>query len=136
MHIPACESQAVRLVPFSDALADDSPCDYDRAHWIYVPGFYTEYRYILGTRGEKPLICIGINPSTARPGELDNTLRSVERIARNNGRIRWQNKVHEKFTGYRARKKLPWRDFSYCLLHVKTVQRQEEQNCLDDTIAG
>ena len=85
MHIPACESQAVRLVPFSEALADDSPCDYDRAHWIYVPGFYTEYRYILGTRGEKPLICIGINPSTARPGELDNTLRSVERIARNNG---------------------------------------------------
>lgn len=58
------------------------------------------------------------------------------RIARNNGRIRWQNKVHEKFTGYRARKKLPWRDFSYCLLHVKTVQRQEEQNRLYDTIDG
>ena len=42
-------------------------------------------RYILGTRGEKPLICVGINPSTARPGALDPTLKSVERIARNSG---------------------------------------------------
>ena len=35
-----------------------------------VPPYYTEYRYILGTRGENPLICIGINPSTAQPGDL------------------------------------------------------------------
>ena len=46
---------------------------------------YTEYRYILGTRGADPLICIGVNPSTAEPGNLDNTLKSVERIAHNNG---------------------------------------------------
>ena len=50
-----------------------------------MPDFYTEYRYILGTRGEKPLICIGVNPSTAEPDRLDNTLKSVERIARGNG---------------------------------------------------
>ena len=50
-----------------------------------MPDFYTEYRYILGTRGENPLICIGINPSTARPGDLDNTLKSVQRIAAFNG---------------------------------------------------
>ncbi|MBQ3064788.1 MAG: DUF1643 domain-containing protein, partial [Clostridia bacterium] len=31
------------------------------------------------------LICIGINPSTAAPGDLDNTLKSVERIAIANG---------------------------------------------------
>ncbi|MFR6424354.1 MAG: DUF1643 domain-containing protein, partial [Oscillospiraceae bacterium] len=37
-------------------------------------------------RGAKnPLICIGINPSTAQPGDLDNTLKSVERIALGNG---------------------------------------------------
>ena len=53
--------------------------------WLFVPNEYTEYRYILGTRGKKPLICIGINPSTARPGDLDPTLKSVERVARNNG---------------------------------------------------
>ena len=81
MHIPACESQAVALVSFAEAL--QTP--YADADWLYVPSFYTEYRYILGTRGENPLICIGINPSTAQPGDLDNTLKSVERIAKNNG---------------------------------------------------
>ena len=85
MHIPAGASQTVELIPFAQALADETPRDYDTEHWLYVPSFYTEYRYILGTRGENPLICIGINPSTARPGDLDNTLKSVERIARNNG---------------------------------------------------
>ena len=86
MHIPACESQAVRLVPFAEALRADAPRDdYDADRWLYVPPFYTEYRYSLGTRGENPLICIGINPSTARPGDLDNTLKSVERIAARNG---------------------------------------------------
>ena len=32
-----------------------------------------------------PLICLGINPSTAAPDHLDPTLKSVERIARSNG---------------------------------------------------
>mgnify|MGYP007025192133 CR=1 FL=1 len=40
-----------------------------------------EYRYLLGTRGSRPLLCLGVNPSTAVPGDLDNTLKSVERIA-------------------------------------------------------
>ena len=39
----------------------------------------------MGTKGKNPLICIGINPSTARPDALDNTLKSVERIALGNG---------------------------------------------------
>ena len=85
MHVPSCESTEVSLLSFEDALHDETPRDYDRDTWLYVPSFYTEYRYILGTRGENPLICIGINPSTARPGDLDNTLKSVERIAKNNG---------------------------------------------------
>ena len=58
---------------------------YDTKKWLFVPDTYTEFRYILGTRGEHPLICIGINPSTARPDALDRTLQSVERIALNNG---------------------------------------------------
>ena len=85
MHIPSSASQAVEHLSFEEALRDDAPRDYDRGTWLYVPPFYTEYRYILGTRGENPLICIGINPSTAQPGDLDNTLKSVERIAKNNG---------------------------------------------------
>ncbi len=87
MHIPKGTTAQLELVTFQQALAaanTPSP-DYDINKWIYAPNFYSEYRYILGTRGKNPLICIGINPSTARPDDLDNTLKSVERIALGNG---------------------------------------------------
>ena len=90
MHIPSCESQSVELLDFDEALRLSGRGDsYDRDVWLYVPDFYTEYRYILGTRGLNPLICIGINPSTAEPGALDNTLKSVARIAAGNGFDSW-----------------------------------------------
>ena len=90
MHIPSGASQTVELLNFETALALSGQGDsYDRERWLYVPDFYTEYRYILGTRGENPLICIGVNPSTAEPGNLDNTLKSVSRIARGNGYDSW-----------------------------------------------
>lgn len=87
MHIPTCETNQLELVRFEPALeaANRPSPDYDVSRWLYVPNFYSEYRYILGTRGEKPLICIGINPSTAAPDDLDNTLKSVERVALHNG---------------------------------------------------
>ena len=87
MHIPKGTTDQLELVTFRQALeAADTPSpDYDIRKWIYAPNFYSEYRYILGTRGKNPLICIGINPSTARPDDLDNTLKSVERIALGNG---------------------------------------------------
>ena len=87
MHIPKADTALLRLIRFDDALAEalaPSP-DYDIAKWLYVPNHYGEYRYILGTRGRKPLICVGVNPSTAAPGQLDNTLKSVERVAAHNG---------------------------------------------------
>ena len=86
MHIPKGTAQ-LELVTFAEALeAANTPCQaYDVEKWLYAPNFYSEYRYILGTRGENPLICIGINPSTAEPDNLDNTLKSVERIALGNG---------------------------------------------------
>ena len=86
-HIPAGETGLLELVRFEDALeaANHPSPDYDVSKWLYVPNFYSEYRYILGTRGEKPLICVGINPSTAAPDDLDNTLKSVERVAHHNG---------------------------------------------------
>jgi len=89
MHIPACETQKIDILSFNDALVSDSNTVYDREKWLYVPDFYSEYRYILGTRGEYPLICIGINPSTAAPDDLDNTLKSVSRIAAGNGFDSW-----------------------------------------------
>lgn len=84
MHIPAAPTQRFVILPFAEALRPTND-DYDRAAWLYVPDFYTEYRYLLGTRGTRPLICIGVNPSTAAPGALDNTLKSVQRIALANG---------------------------------------------------
>ena len=87
MHIPKGTTDMLELVTFRQALeAADTPSEeYDIRKWIYAPNFYSEYRYILGTRGKNPLICIGINPSTAKPDDLDNTLKSVERIALRNG---------------------------------------------------
>ena len=87
MHIPSGTTAELTLVTFRQALeAANTPSpDYDIAKWLYAPNFYSEYRYILGTRGKNPLICIGINPSTAQPDDLDNTLKSVERIAQGNG---------------------------------------------------
>ena len=86
-HIPSCTTAQMELVTFDQALesANTPSADYDIQKWLYAPNFYSEYRYILGTRGKNPLICIGINPSTARPDALDNTLKSVERIALGNG---------------------------------------------------
>ena len=87
MHIPQGTTAELTLVTFREALeaANTKNDSYDIEKWLYAPNFYSEYRYILGTRGRNPLICIGINPSTAEPDSLDNTLKSVERIALGNG---------------------------------------------------
>ena len=87
MHVPKGNTTQLELLTFRDALAaaNTPSTEYDINRWLYAPNFYSDYRYILGTRGKNPLICIGINPSTAAPDALDNTLKSVERIALGNG---------------------------------------------------
>lgn len=87
MHIPSSSTSAQAVLPFAQALeqARQPNPDYDVSHWLFVPNYYCDYRYILGTAGDHPLICVGINPSTAAPNALDNTLKSVERIALGNG---------------------------------------------------
>ena len=86
MHIPTSATTDLSLLTFDEALARSGRSGgYDPDKWLYVPDFYTEYRYILGTKGANPLICIGVNPSTAAPDDLDNTLKSVQRIADGNG---------------------------------------------------
>lgn len=85
MHIPSADTLDISVLTFDEAMKITCPDDYDVNRWLYVPDFYSEYRYILGTKGDNPLICIGINPSTAAPDDLDNTLKSVERIALHNG---------------------------------------------------
>ena len=86
MHIPTADTTEIQVLTFDEALVSAAQSDeYDVNKWLYVPIFYSEYRYILGTRGKNPLICVGINPSTAKPDDLDNTLKSVQRIADGNG---------------------------------------------------
>ena len=91
MHIPSASTQTLEILPFSAALEGYEIHDggFDRSTWVYIPDTYGEYRYILGTKGRRPLICVGLNPSTAAPGDLDNTLKSVSRIAAGNGFDSW-----------------------------------------------
>ena len=49
------------------------------------------------------------------------------RIFRNRPNIRWQYKVHEMITGYQTYATLP-QDKPFCILHPKTIKKQEEQN--------
>lgn len=86
-HIPSAQTSEQAVCSFRDALAqalEPNP-DYDVSEWLFVPNRYCDWRFVLGTSGERPLICCGINPSTARPGALDPTLQSVQRIALHNG---------------------------------------------------
>lgn len=86
-HVPSVDTRMYEDIAFSEALKSSlyPSLAYDVSHWLFVPNVYTEYRYILGTRGQMPLICIGVNPSTAAPDHLDPTLQSVQRIALRNG---------------------------------------------------
>jgi len=49
------------------------------------------------------------------------------RIYRNTKEIKWENRVHEMLTGYQTMSHLPT-DMEWCLIHNKTIARQEQQN--------
>ena len=49
--------------------------------WIYENTKDNSARFVLGESGKKPLICFGINASTAKPEKLDRTVRRVQSIA-------------------------------------------------------
>ncbi len=55
------------------------------------------------------------------------------RILKNVKRIKWKNKVHEVLTGHKSFTHLPAND-EFCLHHPKTIERQEAQNALYDTL--
>ena len=61
----------------------------ETGEWLYLNNAADTVRYVLGEKSENMVACIGINPSTARPNELDNTLKSVKRIAQFNGFDGW-----------------------------------------------
>jgi glycosyltransferase involved in cell wall biosynthesis len=55
------------------------------------------------------------------------------RIYKNTPSIKWINKVHEKLDGYKLFSTLPPQD-EFCLIHPKTIDRQEKQNQFYNTI--
>lgn len=54
------------------------------------------------------------------------------RILQNSKKINWASKVHEVLTGHNNYTMFPAEEF-YCLIHPKTIQRQERQNNYYDT---
>jgi glycosyltransferase involved in cell wall biosynthesis len=55
------------------------------------------------------------------------------RIFKNIKRIKWKNKVHEILTGHKSQSQLPAND-EFCLIHVKDIKRQEQQNKFYETL--
>lgn len=58
-------------------------------NWVFAHNRNDTARYTLGDLGVNNLICVGINPSTAIPNKLDNTLKKVRAIAEQNGFDGW-----------------------------------------------
>ena len=61
----------------------------EKSEWLYQNNATDTARFILGERSERMVACLGVNPSTARPNRLDNTLRSVKRITKFNDFDGW-----------------------------------------------
>ena len=55
------------------------------------------------------------------------------RIWKNNNKIKWINKVHERLDGFKEFSPLPQME-EYCLFHPKDIERQERQNQFYNTI--
>lgn len=55
------------------------------AEWIYEKSENGDYRFLLGKKGEKMLICCGVNPSMAQPEKYDSTMKCVEKFAEAQG---------------------------------------------------
>jgi hypothetical protein len=55
------------------------------------------------------------------------------RIVKNTPSIKWVNKVHERLDGFKTYSTLPPHD-EFCLLHPKTIEKQEKQNNFYDML--
>ena len=75
----------------TDVLREISDYQHDRegipAGWVYLGN--DKERYVLGKPRERNILVLGVNPSTAKPGEDDPTIRNVRRIAKNKGFDGW-----------------------------------------------
>jgi len=57
--------------------------------WTYKRNADNSARFVLGTLGDNPLVCMGVNPSTAAPGDPDLTVSKVMGFASRYGFDSW-----------------------------------------------
>jgi len=57
--------------------------------WLYEKNYNNSARFVLGEHGKRPLVCFGINPSTAVPDNLDRTLSRVRNESKDRGFDGW-----------------------------------------------
>src|SRR3546814_13723214 len=57
--------------------------------WIYERTADNSARFVLGTVGDNPLVCVGVNPTTAAPRAPDLTVSKVMGFATRNGFDSW-----------------------------------------------
>ena len=95
--------QNCHIVIDEDALRIMSDYKHDRngipADWAYLGNDYE--RYVLGKPGEHNILILGVNPSTAKPGDDDPTIRNVRRITKDKGYDGWiMMNLHPQRTPY------------------------------------
>jgi glycosyltransferase involved in cell wall biosynthesis len=56
------------------------------------------------------------------------------RLFKLNKDIKWKNRVHEVLDGYKTISTLPYDTEDFCLFHIKTIEKQTNQNAFYDTI--
>jgi hypothetical protein len=56
------------------------------------------------------------------------------RVYRNDGNIKWKNKVHEVLEGFKNYSAFPIEDEEFVIYHPKTIDRQERQNNYYNTL--
>lgn len=95
--------------------------------WVYRTTPNNSARFVLGTRGSNPLVCFGVNPSTAEPQRLDQTLRRVQGYAARNGFDSWL-----MFNLYPQRSTLP----EGMHLTPSAGLRTENEQCVAEILHG
>ena len=63
--------------------------EYKESDWLYETNDDNTARFVLGVKGVTPLICFGVNPSTAEPKSPDDTLCRVEKLAYKKAHDSW-----------------------------------------------
>jgi len=87
-------------------------------------GDRNNFRYVLGKKGNNPLICIGINPSTAMPNDPDPTVGKVIKIASDKGFDGWImfNVYPQRAPDFKNLDKSP--NKKYCEQNEKVIARE------------